>query len=208
MSGELEHWRGRLPESVEKRLERWQPLVLQARPEPREFLGRDCPLRGNVTRRREALPATLELFRYCAIFDGEMWLSRYIWRNGKYEFNTSVELTTRQQSRYSAEDMLALPDSFQPDVERCACCSTWTMDGAVGSVWCPSCSPRFKARVCYGRTSRSWLFQCRDSCGCTGRIASAEHPEVALVPGRRSYGNSIGCGYFGTTLQASAYRRR
>jgi hypothetical protein len=131
-------------------------------------------------------PPVIELPRWCAVYDGEKWLARYILRNGEHEFNAAIELTKRQQVRYPAESLVALPAGFELDSEQCPCCSVWTPDYAVGAVYCNRCYP---IPVCFGRTSRDRYFMCRDSCGEKGPLSPRSADDrVAFIPGR-SAGN-------------------
>lgn len=144
------------------------------------------PQRKNRATSRIEGPPVIELPRWCAVFEGEKWLGRYILRNGAYEFNAGIELTKRQQARYQAENAVPLPVGFQLDAEQCACCGVWTPDYAVGAVYCSRCNP---IPVCFGRTSRDRYFMCRDSCGEKGPLSPRTgHDRVAFMPGR-SAGN-------------------
>jgi hypothetical protein len=131
------------------------------------------------------LPQDIELPRYCTIYDGESSLARYGLQNGRYAFNTSIELTSQQKSRYSPENTITLPSVFEPQAERCGCCGAWSLDGTVGAVWCPLHNDGRGAWVCYGRTSRvPRLFTCCDSCGFSGLLTHQVKERVGLVPGR------------------------
>ena len=138
---------------------------------------------SNAALKRTNLPP-IELFRYCAVFDGEMWLARYVACNGEYEFNCGVELPKQQQSRYSEENLITLPESFETDVERCGCCGAWSSDGSTGAVWCSGHNGGRGARVCWGRTTRSGFFTCCDSCGQSGSLTHYKGERFGLVPGR------------------------
>jgi hypothetical protein len=142
---------------------------------------------GTVTRTN--LPP-IELPRYCTVFNGEVWLARYVPRNGEYEFNTGIELKKHQQSRYSQENVITLPEGFQTDVECCACCGAWSRDGSTGAIWCARHNGGRGARVCWGRTTRNGFFTCCDSCGMSGQLKHYKGERVGFVPGR--YGGSFG----------------
>jgi hypothetical protein len=125
----------------------------------------------------------IELLRYCAVFDGEIWLARYVPRNGEYEFTTGIELTKQQQSRYSQENVITLPEDFETDVERCACCGAWSRDGSTGAICCPRHNSGRGGWVCYGRTTRNGFFTCCDSCGMSGQLTNHARERLGLVPG-------------------------
>jgi hypothetical protein len=144
-----------------------------------------------LSRAGVALPDPLELHRHCCIYDGEISLARYILRNGVYEFNTSIEVTPQQRSRYASGNVIRVPSIFENTAERCACCGTWTLDDQNGSVWCSRHNGGRGAWVCFGRTSRSGFFNCSKSCGASGQLHPYAFDRVGLVPGRRS-GNFAG----------------
>jgi hypothetical protein len=126
-------------------------------------------------------PPVIELQRYCAVYDREMWLARYIWNGPRYEFNTSIELTGQQQIRYAPENIITLPVDFETDIERCACCGTWTPQDSSGSIQCHNGSPHY---ACFGRTSLRGYFRCRASCGGYGQLYDGPAPKFGLTPGR------------------------
>jgi hypothetical protein len=134
---------------------------------------------------RSDLPTVIELPRYCAIYDGEMCLARYGLEEGGYKFKTSIELTPQQKHRYTADNAITLPDSFETDAERCACCGAWSLDGCSGAVWCDQHNGGRGARVCYGNTSPGGFFRCCVSCGASGQLGDGEPDRHGLVPGRR-----------------------
>jgi hypothetical protein len=139
---------------------------------------RAAPSAGN-------LPAVIELPRYCAIYDGEMWLARYGLYGDSYKFNMGIELTPQQQNRYAPENAITLPDIFKVGAERCACCGAWTRDGSVGAVWCPAHNGGHGAFVCFGNTSPTGFFRCAASCGASGQIERGGPDPLGLIPGRR-----------------------
>jgi hypothetical protein len=127
---------------------------------------------------QEPLPPVLDLLRWCSVHD-DLGIARYILRGRGYEFGGSFALSKRHQDQYAPENTVTLPE-FRPDVEQCGCCGAWTPDGLRGAVWCPRCN----ARVCFGRTSRSRFFTCRDSCGLQGQLERVTKIEIAMVPSR------------------------
>jgi hypothetical protein len=139
----------------------------------------------NAAVSRDVLPSVIELPRYCAIYDGELWLARYGLEGNSYKFRTSIELTPQQRHRYSAQNAITLPRTFRSDVERCACCGAWTRDGFLGAVECLQHSQGRGARVCYGNTSPGGFFRCTPSCGTSSQLIRAAGPErFGVVPGR------------------------
>jgi hypothetical protein len=154
------------------------PPVLQL-PPPNDH----CTLASLPT--RSDLPAIIELPRYCAVYDGEMWLARYGREGDRYTYKTSVSLTASQKYRYGEEHAIILPTIFQNEPERCACCGSWSLDGNVGAVLCPSHNKRGEAYVCYGNTSPTGYFTCSSSCKFHGQLEPFNSERFGLMPGRR-----------------------
>jgi hypothetical protein len=125
----------------------------------------------------------VELLRACAVHDAP-WIARYVRQsNGVYVFVSGFWLEAKHSQNYSNGAVDQLLD-FGADKEQCPC-GAHTRAGAVGAVWCADCTERTGARICYGRTSPSGFFQCRDSCGARGRLGSSESHEFAMRPGLR-----------------------
>jgi len=170
-------------------------LVLRARnllAVNKEPVGKKETVQADLARRAGApfpsLPAAsvvtnarpvLHVPRWCSVLD-ELGIAIYNWNGGGYGFTGSYALTRQYQSQYRPENLIALPDDFEPDSEQCGCCGMWTPRGKAGAVWCPRC----RAFVCYGNTSPSGYFVCRASCGFEGQCTLQRHPEMGFVMGR------------------------
>ena len=186
--GELVKWHGQNL-NIDGLVEKWRkthrigapPPVLLPLPSPAK---QPPEIIQRVAVTHADYPPVIELPRDCSVYDGETWLARYIWHNGAYEFNTSVKLTRQQQRRYAPESVITLPDIFHTDIEQCACCGTWTPDGSTGSVCCDN-----GHYACYGRTSLTGYFRCRESCGGHGQLHGGEAPKFGVTPGRGRGGN-------------------
>jgi hypothetical protein len=133
-----------------------------------------------------AAPPIIEVARFCAIYDGEISLSRLEWRNGKYEYSNCAPCPKHQRSRYAPDNIIALPADFDTDTEQCACCLTWSPEWS-GAVLCCKCGQW----LCWGRVSlHDQWFRCRASCGFEGRLTGHAKDRSGFVPGRgpRNFG--------------------
>ena len=124
-----------------------------------------------------------ELMRACAVHDA-IWIARYVKQpNGVYVFSGSFWLDDRHGRNYEPDVLDELSD-FKADKEQCPC-GAYPPVGSAGSVWCATCSAKRGVRICYGRTSPSGFFQCRDSCGARGQLVYGNNRQFAIRPGLR-----------------------
>ena len=187
MSGELEKWNGgNLPARLENRIEQWrrrrsEDLVLQP---PH---GTNIRPRGTNSLIPSERGSVIDLPRVCAVHD-QLWCARYIRQaNGRFEYSLAVHASERlRQIQYAPDNASVLPVDFNTGVEECPWCGAFTRDGSSGSPFCYRC----KARVCYGRTTRSGYIYCRASCSGEGQLIHCDEPEVGVVPELRRYGNA------------------
>jgi hypothetical protein len=191
MSESLEKWRGNLPATLENRIEEWRrrrAQELALRP-PRLPDAMDVRSRGGNSTVPMERGSVIDLPRVCAVHD-QLWCARYIRRSSKpFEYSLSVHASERlRQIQYAADNARVLPAGFRTGIEECPWCGAFTPDGSMGAAFCYKC----KARVCYGRTSRSGYIYCRASCGSEGQLMRCDEPEIGVIPELRRYGNAAG----------------
>jgi hypothetical protein len=168
MSGEIIK---RPRETHEAAIERWRRAVEARNASPVEIIRAYRPAQPVI----QEAPIAHQLLRFCALFD-LAWIANYPRQlNGDYVYNGSFWLEKRHEPHYRLEGAYTLPRGFKVGSEQCPC-GAHTPLGKLGCVWCPRCT----SRVCFGRTTPSGYFQCRESCGNHGQLQEYSEREFAL----------------------------
>jgi len=182
MSGELVKWRP--PEPLEAKIERWRertkaltriPPPMPATLRSRSHVPANRPFATRAAMQWAPPPSpppvtdetVLDFPRICAV-TGKLWTARHRREPGEKHFHylrSTVAESWQCVNGYTAESWRSC-GWFIEGIELCPHCGAYTMDGAVGSVFCPGC----RQRVCYGLTSQSGYFICQ--CGFRGQIVN------------------------------------
>ena len=120
-----------------------------------------------------------DLPRICAVHD-RGYISRYV-SGGKDDFRYTQSFRFAEQlgDQYETRNGVTVP-SRQLAYETCPWCGAL----GLGSITCGTCS----AEICYGRTTASHYFTCRDSCTGAGHTVATDRDMKGFRPGLKAPG--------------------